>query len=303
MNDDRRTRGAGPTHPNADLNAVHANDHSSTAHVEGEPGARADADAAFLDDLTDREPDDQSADDAQATDPLTGPVVADAAQDADGDGDTAYEYDDDTLIQIRRPLFWTAVVAGIAAILALGAATAWLAYDRTRSADPVVATVNGEKIHRTEYDRAVASGSGAEVLDNLVTERLVANEAKKRNIVVDDSQAAKLLADQKAKFGTDQAFQSALAQAGLTENDLTKQLRLSEALRQMIADRVSVTDQEVEQQYTAAQDRYAGQSPEQAKEQVRQGLQQQKEGVAVRDLLDQLRAEAKIETFLPGKPL
>jgi len=204
-------------------------------------------------------------------------------------------------VTLGRGAFLTMVTVGVLAIVALGAATTWLALDRRGSDDPVIATVNGEQIRRSEYDKAVAKNNGAEVLDNLVLEHLVEGEARKRNITVDDQETSRLLNEQKQQFGSDAAFQAALAQANLTETDLTRQLRLSAMLRQMVSDRIQVTDDEVNQTFTASPGQFADQTEAQAKEQIKSTLQRQKESTAARDLLDQLRGDAKIETSLPGK--
>jgi foldase protein PrsA len=207
-----------------------------------------------------------------------------------------------SVVTINRSLFLAMVTLGSLAILALGAATIWLALDRNGGGDdPVVATVNGEQIRRSEYDRAVAQNSGEAVLDNLVVERLIANEAKKRNIMVDEGEASRLLEEQRQQFGNEAAFQSALSQAGLTEADFVRQLRLGVMLRQMVADQTQVSEQEVNDMFQANADRYAGMPEADAKEQIRTGIQRQRENAAARDLLDKLRAEAQIETRLPGK--
>ena len=205
------------------------------------------------------------------------------------------------VVTINRALFLSLISFGVLAILALGAATTWLALDRRGGPeDPVIATVNGEAIRRSEYDKAVAQSNGQDVLDQLVVERLIATEAKKRNVAVDDAEAARLLDEQKQQFGDASAFQAALAQAGLTETDLGRQLRLSAMLRQMVADKAVVSDQEVNDTYQATAGRYAGMS-ENEEDEIRDGLKQQREGAAARDLLSQLRGDAQIETKLPGK--
>lgn len=205
------------------------------------------------------------------------------------------------VVTIGRGAFFTMVTLGVLAILALGAATAWLALDRGGEDDPVVATVNGEQIHRSDYDKAVAQNGGEQALDGLISEKLVETEAKKRSITVDDAETARLLDEQKQQFGSDSAFQAALAQAGLTEQDLSKQLRLNAMLRRMIADNIQVTDQEVDQAYQASAAQLQGVPEAQAKEQVRSNLQRQKEGGAARGFLEQLRTDAKIQSKLPGK--
>ena len=206
------------------------------------------------------------------------------------------------VVQINRGLFLAMVTFGALAILALGASTAWLALDRRdNGGDPVIATVNGEQIRRSEYDRAVAQQNGEEVLENLVLERLITSEAKKRNITVDDQETARLLDEQKQQLGGEQAYQSALAQSGLTEEDVTRNLRLRAMLSRMVADQVQVSDEEVDAMYRSNADRYAGQPEAQAKEQIKAGIQRQRESAVLPQFVDQLRTGAKIETHLPGK--
>lgn len=204
------------------------------------------------------------------------------------------------VVQINRALFFVTSAFAAALIIALATATIVLMNRKQPEANPVVATVNGEKILRSEYDAAVAKNNGSDVLDGLVLERLVADEAKKRNIVIGDDEVARLVGEQKQNFGTDQAWQAALAQAGLTEAELAKQLRLSAMLRKMVADKVQITDAELQSTLDQAKDQFAGMDPDAAKQQARDSLQRQKENAAVQDLVAQLKNSATIEKKLPG---
>jgi FKBP-type peptidyl-prolyl cis-trans isomerase (trigger factor) len=204
-------------------------------------------------------------------------------------------------VTMGRGAFIALMSVGVLAILALGAATTWLALDRRGTDDPVVATVNGEAIRRSEYDKAVAQASGEEVLDGLIAERLIETEARKRNVTVDDGETAREIADLKEQFGGDAGFQAALAQQGLNEADLTRRIRLSAMLRSMVGGEAQVTDQEVDAAYRSNAERYAGQPEAQVREQIKSNLQEQKQNAAAGDLLEQLRTQATIETKLPGK--
>lgn len=240
--------------------------------------------------------------------PLMGEPVLDGSVDEDLDGGPGEEAEQQwqaaprRVVTMSRGAFITMVSAGVIAIIALGAATTWLALDRGgESDDPVVATVNGEEIRRSEYDQAVAQNSGEEVLDNLILERLITGEARKRNITADNAEVTRQLDELKEQFGSDQAFQSALQQQGLTEQSLTRQIEVGALLRQMVADQAQVSDQEVDSQYQANAQQFQGQPEADAKQQIRENLKEQKENAAARDLLDQLRGEADIETKIPGK--
>ncbi len=115
----------------------------------------------------------------------------------------------------------------------------------TSDLDPVVATVNGDVIRRSEYDRAVAARDGKQVLDALIGERLIEAEARKRGIVVDDQRLTQLVDERRKNFTDDAAFQAVLQRSGLTEHTLRAQLRSQELMRQLVADQATVTEQEV----------------------------------------------------------
>ncbi|MGH2583491.1 MAG: SurA N-terminal domain-containing protein [Dehalococcoidia bacterium] len=203
-----------------------------------------------------------------------------------------------------RGPFFAMVIGGLVAIVALGAATVFLALDRGGGSDnPVVATVNGEEIRRSEYDRAVAQSNGEQVLDQLILERLITAEAQKRDIAIGDQEATMLLDDlrQEEQLEDDSVFQAALAQAGLTEESLAHQLRLNEMIRRMVADQTQVSDQEVDSEFQANQSAYTGQDEALAKAQIKSDLQQEKESSAAQGLLQQLRAAADVEMKVPGK--
>jgi foldase protein PrsA len=221
---------------------------------------------------------------------------------SEGEDGYAHEPSPRSVVTMGRGAFIAMVAVGAIAILALGASTIWLALDRGGGDDdPVVATVNGEEIHRSEYDRAVALESGEDVLENLILERLIAGEARKRNVSADGDEVTQQIDDLKQQFGSEQAFQSALQQQGLTESALVRQFEISTLLRKMVADQVQVTDQEVDTQYQANAQQFEGQPEADAKQQIRENLEEQKANTAARSLLGQLRGEAEVEMKLPGK--
>lgn len=232
----------------------------------------------------------------------------------DGDDDEADDALDDEMaepavrepkptsyVRIPRALFWPIAAAAVLLIAGLGAATAMLARaDRTGNTT-VVATVNGEKITRGEYDRAVAAQSGSQILDNLVTDRLIKDEAKKRGITVDGQAVAKQMDDIRGRFSSDQEYQMALKQNGLTEDDLTQRVQVQQLAQQLVADKIQVTDDEITNQYNSNKDQYNGKSLNDVRDQIKSDLQQQKMQTALPPLINDLRSNAKIETHIPGE--
>src|SRR5437867_1581271 len=101
---------------------------------------------------------------------LDGAAEQDQTEDAapaameDWNEDEEYEAEQDepdgAPVRRRRGLLVVAAALGGVVLLAAGVAGGF-ALGR-RGSDPVVATVNGEQIHRSEYDRAVAQNAGSQ---------------------------------------------------------------------------------------------------------------------------------------------
>jgi foldase protein PrsA len=79
-----------------------------------------------------------------------------------------------------------------------------------------VATVNNEKITQLAlYDRMVTEG-GAATLDVMIKDKLVDQALKAANLTITDADMNAELAKLKERLGGEEAFQSAMAQQGLT---------------------------------------------------------------------------------------
>lgn len=221
------------------------------------------------------------------------------------DGDEIYDERPRRVVSIPRGVFAAGLAFVTLLVLGLGVATGWLWYDRShqKTPDPVVATVNGEQIRRSEYDKAVARGEGAQVLDTLVTERLIESEARKRGITIDQAENDRLLNDQKSRFGSDAEFTAALQQNGITESDLRERIRTNELLRRLVGDKISVSEEEITARFDQAKDQngqIGGQTLTVLHDQIRDAIEREKLNNTVPQFLEDLRAGAKIETKVPG---
>jgi foldase protein PrsA len=86
--------------------------------------------------------------------------------------------------------------------------------------EQAVATVNGEKITKTQlFDRMVQE-NGATAMDNLIQEKLVAQAAVAANVTVTPADVDKAIAQIKEQIGGEEKFKEALAQSNLTEPQL-----------------------------------------------------------------------------------
>jgi foldase protein PrsA len=110
----------------------------------------------------------------------------------------------------------------------------------------VVASVNGKPITRMALIRNLEQQSAATVLENLTLKMLVEQELKKAGVQVSDEEMdAEItkIEDQLAAQG--QNLDDLLKAQGLSRSEVKEQLALSKGLEKLLADKVSVTEEEV----------------------------------------------------------
>jgi peptidyl-prolyl cis-trans isomerase C len=94
-----------------------------------------------------------------------------------------------------------------------------------------------------------------QVLDSLIGQELLFQEAKKRGFKAPDEEVKKALDQAQAGSASKEAYQQRLAQAGFTEEgyaeDTRKRLTVAEMLEKDISAKVVVTDVEIEEFYKA----------------------------------------------------
>ena len=134
-------------------------------------------------------------------------------------------------------------------------------------------TINGENIPRDKLQaqvdhminqRGLNSGGitqpavfkqiQQEVVDQLIVQELLWQEAKRRNFIVEDEIVNERLQQMKSKFDTELAFQFKIQAGGFTEETYREDIRQQESVQRMISDGIapgiSISDEEVEKFYT-----------------------------------------------------
>lgn len=132
----------------------------------------------------------------------------------------------------------------------------------------VVAIVNGEKIPTKEFKRrlqSVKSMMGADnpavwtaekkkfeanLIEKMIKEALIRQEAARRGIVLADEEIQGALESRKTGFGSDEKFREALKAHNFTEKDIRDQLAREMLLAKLMEDvsrNVSVPDEEIDE--------------------------------------------------------
>ncbi|MCR3922886.1 MAG: peptidylprolyl isomerase [Firmicutes bacterium] len=120
----------------------------------------------------------------------------------------------------------------------------------------VVATVNGEKITKDQLYEAFVANGGSTVLEQLVSDRIITQEAKNLGVEVTeeelDAQIEKLIAEN--YYGMEEYFQQALDQYGITKETLKESMRPELLLLGIVRSKTEVTDEEVEAYFVEHQE-------------------------------------------------
>lgn len=110
-----------------------------------------------------------------------------------------------------------------------------------------VANVNGVRITRSAYINELEKQAGSKVLEGLITQSLIYQEAARKHIVVSDGQIAdeiakieKNLADQKT------SLEKTLIAENITRKDLYERIKLNLTTQKLIEKYTKVTDAEVQ---------------------------------------------------------
>lgn len=164
----------------------------------------------------------------------------------------------------------------------------------------IVATVNGSPISRMKIIKELEKRGGASILESMVTEKLIKQEAARRRISVTNEEIDSAIANIEVSLKSQsQDLKSALALQGMTLNDLKNQITLQKLVEKLLTDKVTVTDEEITKYITDNKISLPeGTDQENSRSTIKQQITQEKLGQEIQALLDTLKKAAKINIFV-----
>lgn len=164
----------------------------------------------------------------------------------------------------------------------------------------VAATVNGSPISRWSVIKQLEKEGGKQALESIIDKKLIENELAKQKITVTqeeiDGEIKKIEVQVMAQGGT---LEMALSQQGLTEEKLREQITLQKKLEKLLADKVAVTDAEID---AYIKDSKATPPKDMKKEdfrkQISEQLKQQKFQTEAQQWVSDLTTNAKIKYYV-----
>jgi len=164
----------------------------------------------------------------------------------------------------------------------------------------VAGIVNGQPISRLRLVKELEKQGGNQVLDSLVTEKLIDQEAKKNGITVTQSDIdneISAIEDQLKAQGTD--LDTALAFQGQTREDLGQTLRVKIIVEKILGNKISVTEDEIKSYFEENKTSFPANSTlESVKDQITSILSQQKLTDEYQKWLSEIKANSKVDLLV-----
>lgn len=164
----------------------------------------------------------------------------------------------------------------------------------------VVALVNGQPITRYEVIHELERQAGQATTDALISEKLIYNQAKEQGITIEQSAIDKRIKDIEDDLATTgQNLDELLELQGVTRQEVEDQTRLQLILRELLADKIAVTDEEVddvfEQQLEVKPEDL---SEEEFRAQIKSSIEEQKFSFEAQSFVQELQNGARIQYWL-----
>ena len=163
----------------------------------------------------------------------------------------------------------------------------------------IAATVDGSPIMRLTIIQKLEKTSGKNLLDSLINERLIQNEARTKNIIVSDDEVNSQIKTIESQIATQGGtLDAALAEAGMSMDDLKKQIMAQKEIEKLLADKINVTDEEVAQYIKDNKVSIPQGQEATIVDQIKSEMRNQKISTEAQTLITNLKSKAKIKRFV-----
>ena len=162
----------------------------------------------------------------------------------------------------------------------------------------LVATINGRPVFRYELDQRLTSTYGKEALENLIVEKLIKDEAKKRGVSVSEQDVEQEAKKLEKSLGEGVTLEDALKFQGVSLADFKKQLELRLQLNKILEKEITISEEEVTKFIEENGKTLVATGEAERKTEARKQLKEQKINESLQTWIEGLLAKAKITRFL-----
>lgn len=162
----------------------------------------------------------------------------------------------------------------------------------------VPAVVGNSPVSRFELWSRLEKSYGAQVLDDMVNEKILDKAIADAGIKVDQTKLDAQIKSLETQFESTGGLDEALKQRGLSRKDLQKQVKTQLAVEELLADKITPTEEEVKKQFDgAATTMYKDKKFEDVQASITDEMKQAKLRDAFLAWFADVKKEAKVKSF------
>lgn len=189
-----------------------------------------------------------------------------------------------------------------AAILLTGLAVLGVYQAGEKDKDPALVKAGDTSITQYQLYDEMKSMYGKQMIQELVAQALIKQEAKLQNITVAPEEMDKEIDSIKQQIGSEQAFQDYLKNMGMNEQKLREKLSVLMTRDKLLDKAFPVTEEQIKQYYEENKASMGSPAPEldKVKEQIKAALVDRNRGENYNQWLNSIQANHKVEWLDPS---
>ena len=163
----------------------------------------------------------------------------------------------------------------------------------------VVAVVNNRPVSRFTFDRELERQAGKQILENMVTQKLIFQEAKKLKVIVEQKEIDEKVKEIETQYGFKESeLDSFLTMQGQTRKDFDESIKLQVIVEKILGKDIVISDEEAKKYFDDNKTSFDAKSTfEKEKEGIVKQLKQEKLSEKITTWLTDLKGKAKILYF------
>jgi len=162
----------------------------------------------------------------------------------------------------------------------------------------VAATVDGRMISRYSLIKELEKQNGKTVLDKMISENIIRNEASKKGIQITDAEVEQeIKVVENGILAQGSTLDVALLQQGMSIDDLKERIRTQKMVEKLLADKIEVSGAEVNSYIATNKISLPKGKETEAKTQIADQLRDQKLNDEAQKWISELKSKAKINYY------